>query len=439
MTAPTPHTVIILGAGLTGLTAAYHLSRHDYRVTVLDHHDWRDEFRSNPSDPVPILLGCHHETRRIFHTLGQFGPTHADTMIPLEFRLPDGRAVSYQSTRLPGAFQWMMSLFSFDGLAWHDRWRLFSHVEQIWEQAHTLPADLENRIADEWLTSIGQSLKARQQIWAPLTQWLTGTPVEHLSAATFVHLLSTVFLGDASDARLTHLDGLVANRLTAPMTQVLPQNRVEVVHLPHEPTLHFGQTGISHIRRHDGTRLEAQWYLVALPYQRLLTLLPERLLTRYAYFAQLTDLKNQPEIVVHMTCRATTRVPRLLLLTERPFHHLTVTPVGPEQVRYSLCTTGNSPLMELNDDQLFVLARAELSMLYPAVEMDTISAEEVSRESQATLLLIPGAARLRPLQQSPIQNMLVAGAWTDTGWPSNLESTLVSARRCAEIILGRSA
>ncbi len=439
MTTPAPDTVIILGAGVTGLTAAYHLSKHDYRVTVLDYHDWRDEFRSNPSDPVPILLGCHRETKRILHALGPYGPTHADTTIPLEFRLPDGRAVSYQSTRLPGAFQWMMSLFSFDGLAWHDRWRLFSHVEQIWEQAHTLPADLENRIADEWLTSIGQSSKAREQIWAPLTQWLTGTSVEHLSAATFVHLLSTVFLGDASDARLTHLEGSVASRLATPLTRALPQDRVQVVQLPHEPTLRFGQAGVSYVRRHDGTPLEAQWYLVALPYQRLLTLLPERLLTRYAYFAQLTDLRNQPEIVVHVTCRAATRPPRLLLLTERPFHHLTIAAVGSEHVRYSLSTTGNSPLIELNDDQLLALGLAELSILCPEVEADTITSQEVSRENQAALLLIPGAARLRPIQQSPIQNLLITGAWTDTGWPSNLESTLVSARRCGEIILGRSA
>ena len=30
--------------------------------------------------------------------------------------------------------------------------------------------------------------------------------------------------------------------------------------------------------------------------------------------------------------------------------------------------------------------------------------------------------------------LLVAGAWTDTGWPANIESALVSARRCAEAI-----
>jgi hypothetical protein len=31
----------------------------------------------------------------------------------------------------------------------------------------------------------------------------------------------------------------------------------------------------------------------------------------------------------------------------------------------------------------------------------------------------------------------VAGAWTDTGWPANLESAVVSGERCADMITGR--
>jgi uncharacterized protein with NAD-binding domain and iron-sulfur cluster len=59
---------------------------------------------------------------------------------------------------------------------------------------------------------------------------------------------------------------------------------------------------------------------------------------------------------------------------------------------------------------------------------------EVCRDDYAALSLRPGTALLRPLQQSPIQNLLVAGAWTDTRWPATVESTFISARRCVEII-----
>lgn len=437
MTAPPSHTVLILGAGLAGLTTAYHLHQQGYHVTLLDHPDWLDGFRTNASEAAPILLGCHRETRRILDALEKDRAPEADRTIPLEFRLPDGRVVPYQSARLPGAFQWMMSLFSFHGLAWQDRWRLFSHVEQIWEQAQTLPADLENRTADEWLTATGQSPEARERIWDPLARWLTGNTLARLSAATFVQLLSTVFLSDASDARLTHLSGSVGHRFIAPMKQALQQNNARILPLTHRPHLRFGQNGVSDIRLHDGATLQAQWYIVALSYRHLLALLPDRLLTRYAYFAQLTELNSVSEIVVQLTSRTTVQSPRLLLLPGRPFQQLTGSSFTTGEIRYRLSAV-ESPLTEWDTDQLVDAAITELGLLFPTLTRENLTSQEILHESHAALLLAPGAARLRPLQQSPIQNLLVTGAWTDTGWPADLESTAVSARRCAEIIAGHT-
>jgi glycine/D-amino acid oxidase-like deaminating enzyme len=438
VTAPPPHTVLVLGAGLAGLTTAYHLHRLGHHITLLDHPDWLDGFRTDASHPAPIVLGCHRETRRVLRALDQEGSSETDRTIPLEFRLPDGRIASYQSARLPGAFQWMMSLFSFHGLSWQDRWRLFSHVEQIWEQAHTLPADLENRTAEEWLTGTGQSPEARERIWDPLALWLAGNPLARLSAATFVHLLSTVFLRDASDARLTHLAGTIDHRFLAPMKQALHRGNVRIVSLTHLPTLRFGQTGVSEVRLHDDTRLRTNRYIIALSYQDLLQLLPERLLTRYAYFAQMTEVKSLNEVVVQLTCPTTKQRPRLLLLSGRPFHQLTSTSLGPEKIGYRLSAVGN-PLTGSTDDQLIDAAQTEMGELLSEAATEDVMARAVFREHHAALLLTPGAARLRPLQQSPIQNLFVVGAWTDTGWPANLESALVSARRCADIIVGHGA
>lgn len=438
MTEPSSHSVLILGAGLAGLATAHHLHQRGYHITLLDHADWLDGFRTDASQPAPIVLGCHQETRRVLRALDREGSSETDRTIPLEFRLPDGRIAPYQSAHLPGAFQWMMSLFSFHGLSWQDRWRLFSHVEQIWEQAQTLPADLENRTADEWLTATGQSPEAREWIWDPLAQWLTGNALARLSAATFIHLLSTVFLRDASDARLTHLAGSVDHRFIAPMKQRFHRSHVRIVSLTHRPTLQFGQTGVSEVRLHDDTRLRANRYVIALSYQNLLQLLPERLLTRYAYFAQITELKSLSEVVIQVTCPVTKQQPRLLLLPGRPFHQLTSTSLESGEIAYRLSAVGNT-LTELNDEQLIDAAQTEMRELFSGTARKDVIVRAVFREHHAALLLTPGVSRLRPLQQSPIQNLFVAGSWTDTGWPANLESALVSAHRCAELITGHSA
>jgi hypothetical protein len=438
VTVPSGQTVLILGTGLAGLTAAYHLHQQGYQVTLLDHPEWLDGFRTNASDVAPILCGCHHETRRLLHALDGQRASKSDRTILLEFRLPNGQVVPYLSARLPGAFQWMMSLFSFHGLAWKDRWRLFSHIEQIWEQAQTLPADLENRTAEEWLTTIGQSSEAQAQVWSPLAHWLTGNALACLSAATFVQQLSTVFLSHASDAKLISLSGSVADRFLIPIKQMLPQHTVRTFTLTHQPDLQFGSNGVNEIRLHDGTTLHARWYILALSYQHVLPLIPERLLTRYAYFAHVAELKSLGAITVHMKYRAADQPPRLLLLTGRPFHQLTRTAYGTDELEYQLSVVGNS-FVESATDQVLHTANTEIDMLLSGTNKDPVISQTVFREPHAALRLGPGAARLRPLQQSPFHNLLVAGSWTDTGWPANIESALISARRCAEIIAGHTA
>lgn len=436
MTDPAAHTVLILGAGLAGLVTAYHLHRQQCHVTLLDHPDWIEGFRLSPLDPAPNLLGCYQETNQLLLTLDRSQPLEPDRSIPLEFQLPDGRQVSYQSTRLPGAFQWMMSLFSFQGLAWQDRWKLFSHVEQIWEQAETIPADLENRTAQEWLAAIGQSPGARELVWGPLAHWLTGNDVSRLSAATFVQVMSTVFLSDASDARLTSLSGSVEQRFMAPIKQTLAHDHVEFRTLTAPPCLRFEENGVRDVRLPDGTTTQAQWYVIALPHQQLRALLPERLLTRFAYFAHVTELHDLGEVLVQLTCRRAAQTPRLVLLPGRPFRQLAISPLESGTITCRLSGQTDS-LTDLTDEQLREAAIGELNRTFPALTTTDVLTHDIVREQHAALSLAPGTARLRPLQQSPVPNLLVAGAWTDTGWPANLESALVSARRCAKAIVDR--
>jgi glycine/D-amino acid oxidase-like deaminating enzyme len=432
-------TVLILGAGFTGLAAAHVLSRQGHHVTLLDHPSWQDGYGTDAADAAPMLFGCHRDTWRLLRAIEQGKPARPDPTIPLEFLLPSGRVEAYRSTLLPGALQWMTSLFSFQGLAWHDRWKLFSHLEQIWEQAASLPADLDNRIADEWLASIGQSQEAREHIWSPLTQWLTGNALGQLSAAVFVRQLSTVFLGQTMDARLTCLHGSVGDRFITPMKRAMEQHGAKILPQAQVPDIRFGQEGISGVRLPDGSLLRAQWYVAALSHRKLPALLPERLLTRYAYFAQLGELETLPEVSVQFSGRSTMSRQRLLLLAGRPFHQLTIASHGPHTLRYRLSAVGNPSLMELDDDRLITLGRTELRALVPEIQHDALPFDRIARQPQAALSLKPGAALLRPIQQSPMKNLVIAGAWTDTGWPANIESAVVSATRCAEIIAGKRA
>jgi hypothetical protein len=54
--------------------------------------------------------------------------------------------------------------------------------------------------------------------------------------------------------------------------------------------LRYERDRISGVLLQDGSLLQADWYVAALPPHQLMPLLPERWLTRYAYFEQLAEL-----------------------------------------------------------------------------------------------------------------------------------------------------
>ena len=340
----------------------------------------------------------------------------------------------YRTPRLPGALQWMTSLFSFKGLAWQDRWKLFSHLEQVWEEAQSLPRDLDSRRADEWLATIGQSEAARQQVWQPLAQWITGNSLSHLSAAIFVRVLSTVFLRQAADARVTFVAGSIQDRFLTPLRTAL-NSSVTAVQLHDDwPALRFERNRLLGMAQRDHALYTADWYVSALSPSSLLALLPERLLTRYAYFAHMTELVLMPQKTIQFTGSTMTRTPRLILLGGRPFDQLLITGWEPQVSRFRFSTSGLHSVTDAEDGPLIDQGKRELRRLLSVLQTDSIELMGIQREKQAALSLRPGTALLRPIQRSPIANLLVAGAWTDTGWPADIESSLVSARRCAETI-----
>jgi hypothetical protein len=319
----------------------------------------------------------------------------------------------------------------FSGLAWTDRWRLFSFVEQLWEDTQQLPADLDSRPAEEWLHHIGQSGPACETVWGPLALRLSGNRLDRLSAAVWVETMARTFLGRAADATLTGISGTVAEVLVAPLWEAVFRAAVRTRCSGDIPVMTFTEDRVSGVRLGDGSCVQADWYITALDPEQCRALFPERLLSRWAYFSHITELTLLSEVVVRMVCRGRLHRPRLLLCGPSPFHELALTPHGDDRFECRLTASDVGSTTSMDDAELGNCSRGHLRTLYPDVRPDDIQHIEITRDPGAVLSLPPGASRLRPVQQSPIRNLLLAGAWTDTGWPARTESALVSARRCA--------
>ena len=60
----------------------------------------------------------------------------------------------------------------------------------------------------------------------------------------------------------------------------------------------------------------------------------------------------------------------------------------------------------------------------------------IVKEKRATFAQTPASLRLRPGPRVGLENLFLAGDWTDTGLPATIESAVRSGRRAAALALG---
>jgi uncharacterized protein with NAD-binding domain and iron-sulfur cluster len=81
---------------------------------------------------------------------------------------------------------------------------------------------------------------------------------------------------------------------------------------------------------------------------------------------------------------------------------------------------------------------ADLTETWPDVAKAKLQSSRVVTEHRAVFSPTPGADAFRPAQQSPIENLQLAGDWTQTGWPATMEGAVRSGYLAAENILAKT-
>jgi len=79
----------------------------------------------------------------------------------------------------------------------------------------------------------------------------------------------------------------------------------------------------------------------------------------------------------------------------------------------------------------------ELRHLFPNLRDARLCRVKAITDQTATFSAVPGVDRWRPSQTTPINNLVLAGDWTATGWPATMEGAVRSGYLAAEAMLRR--
>jgi len=442
--------VIVIGGGFAGLSAATALAERNIPVTVVEGRQILGGRAYSFTDPKTgdsvdngqhLFMGCYRETLKFLRRIDGLERLKVQPSLSVNFAGSGDRRASLRCWPLPAPWHLLSGLARLKTLSWMDRWRLRYVRAEL--QKNTPMETLDRMTVDQWLTFCRQSDRAKRHLWDLIAIACLNEESRIASAAPFVAVLKQAFFDHPSDSCLALSDVGLSDLYVRGAIQYLQSRGGDVrAKCPvHRLLIRDGQ--VEGVLLRDGTRLEADAVISAVPPGSLLKLVPEEIVERDTYFSSLTHLRYSPIISIHLWFdqKITDELFVGLLDTHIQWlfnrsriHREATTKEG----YVSLVISGAHDFTDWPDTKILSLALEELRRVFPRAKGAVLLRSLVIKELQATLSPVTGSEALRPASESPIRNLWVAGDWTKTGLPATIESACVSGHRCAELVLSSS-
>jgi squalene-associated FAD-dependent desaturase len=303
-------SVIVIGGGLAGLSAAVALAEAGYRITLLE----KRPFLGGRATSYVLPSGdhvdnCQHVTLGCCTNLDDFyNRAGADGKIKfydrLMFSSPDGRRGEMHSSWLPAPLHFSPSFATFPLLNWADKRAIGSLLMSIMRSGGK-PGDLVVQQGGvrqsmlEWLRKHKQTEQAIRRFWGVVLISALDELLERTDAQYGVDVFWKAFLANRTGYRI----GIP----TVPLADLYDGCKNNLISRGGEVRLRATIRGleitdgaISGVAFESGEVLRADYCVSAVPQDVLLELLPADVTAGQPVFENLKQLKTSPITGVHL-------------------------------------------------------------------------------------------------------------------------------------------
>jgi squalene-associated FAD-dependent desaturase len=430
--------IIIVGGGIAGLAAAAALgscsasSSPDYQVQLFETRAFLGGRATSYPAPAQdgaleiidncqhILLKCCVNLRDFYSRLGVADKIEFHRKF--YFIEPGGRTSTLEAGLLPAPAHFTESFLKSRYLSLADKLSLARGLLALKREYKTRPG-LDSITMLEWLREKRQTPRAIERFWRQVLVSAINEDLDRMAAA---HGFQVFWLGFLTK-RDSYEMGVPRIPLGELYSEAVWRRFPSVTINPRQPVerMLFDNGAVSGIRVEDGTVHQADYYISAVPFDRIAELAPEAGI-------DVTPFSHVPITGIHLWFdRPITDLPHATLL-DRTIQWM----YNKRDGRYlQLVVSASRSLNTMPRAEVIALALRELAEFFPKAAEATLEKAHVVKEMRATFSAGPGLEAKRPLSATKIPNLFLAGDWTRSGWPSTMEGAVRSGYKAAEAVV----
>ncbi|NUQ65208.1 MAG: FAD-dependent oxidoreductase [Pirellulales bacterium] len=187
----------------------------------------------------------------------------------------------------------------------------------------------------------------------------------------------------------------------------------------------------------DGSRRDFDYFVVALPWRSAAGVLADGVRRAVPALEEASRMESSPITAVHLWYdRPIMSLPHAVLvgrLGQWVFNRCEQ--ASDSGCYYQVVVSASRDLKGRNRAEIVGRIRDELSGIWPEARSARLLRWRMVTNAEAVFSARPGVDSIRPPQQTPMANLVLAGDWTATGWPATMEGAVRSGYLAVESVL----
>ena len=436
----TEHDVIIVGAGVAGISAAVHSIKNGKKPLLIEAtaniggraRSFIDVISGDSIDNGQhVMMGCYSAFIELIDILGMMDFMHKQRSLTIPFHFPDGENDVLRASVLGGIngpIGMAMGMLRLSFLSRKEKRSLMFFSLRL-KLGMCKPGSMN---ALEFLQSESQSVNLISLIWTPvILATMNGKP-EEVSAKIFMTVLQLAFFGKGDSSSL-YIPTCGLSELLKPASDWLIQHGGSIMQSNGVRSIIMENDALIGVELSDGNILESSRIISAIPPHALQKIIPDRYMV-HDYFSSLNSMKYSPIVSLYLWFDSSFPEIELAAIMHSSTHWIfpKKTNMNGAQSLLALTISAGDEIVSKSTEEIAYHCAEEVKTYFPEMKLASLLHWKVIKEKHATILIDPEMKR--PQQQSPIEGLFLAGDWTETGLPATLEGAALSGKITASMI-----